>query len=98
VEKVPGEAGYTPHWDVNVVHTAEGVTLDDILASGFASEFYPEVLFDSAEAVLAAEAAGLVTIEEPGVVVLCPVISEQGTDAPGNMPLPEDFAPFPETF
>ena len=31
-EFIPGEAGYTPHWNVNVVHTAEGVTLDDILA------------------------------------------------------------------
>ena len=29
-EFIPGEAGYTPHWFVNVVHTAEGVTLGDI--------------------------------------------------------------------
>ena len=32
-EFIPGEPGYTPHWNVNVVHTAEGVTLDDILNS-----------------------------------------------------------------
>ena len=27
-EFIPGEAGYTPHWNVNVVHTADGVTLE----------------------------------------------------------------------
>ena len=31
-EFIPGEAGYTPHWNVNVVSTAHEVTLDDILA------------------------------------------------------------------
>jgi len=97
-EFIPGEAGYTPHWNVNVVHTAPGVTLDDILTSGFASEHYPEALFDDVEDILGAEATGLVTIEHPGVVVLCPVISEQGADAPGNTPLSEDFPPFPDTF
>jgi hypothetical protein len=97
-EFVPGEAGYTPHWFVNVVHTAEGVTLEDVLASGFASEHYPEALFDDVEDIRAAEAAGLVTIEQPGVVVLCPVISEQGAEAPGNVELPEEFPPFPDTF
>jgi hypothetical protein len=97
-EFVPGEAGYTPHWFVNVVHTAEGVTLGDVLASGFASEHYPEALFDDVEDIRAAEAAGLVTIEQPGVVVLCPVISEQGAEAPGNVELPEEFPPFPDTF
>jgi hypothetical protein len=95
---IPGEPGYSPHWNVNVVHTAEGVTLADILASPYASENYPEALFDDAEDILAAEEAGFVTIEQPGLVVLCPVISEQGADAPGNIPLSEDFPPFPDTF
>lgn len=97
-EFVPGEAGYTPHWFVNVVHTAEGVTLDDILASGFVSEHYPEALFDDVGDIRAAEAAGLVTIEQPGLVVLCPVISKQGAEARGNVELSEEFPPFPETF
>jgi len=95
---VPGEAGYTPHWRVNVVHTAPGVTLADILASDFVSEHYPEALFDDAGDILAAEADGLVTIERPGAVVLCPVISEQGAEARGNMELSEEFPPFPNTF
>ncbi|MEJ2559972.1 MAG: hypothetical protein P8186_27890 [Anaerolineae bacterium] len=38
---IPGEPGYSPHWNVNEVHTAPGVTLDDILASPFASVHYP---------------------------------------------------------
>jgi hypothetical protein len=98
VEFVPGEAGYSPHWNVNVVHTADGATLTDILSSPFASEHYPEALFDDVEDILGARAAGLVTIERPGVVVLCPIISEEGAEAPGNMPLPEDFPPFPNSF
>jgi hypothetical protein len=98
VEFIPGEPGYSPHWNVNVVHTAPGVTLADILASPYASEHYPEALFDDVEDILAAEAAGLVTIDHPGVVVLCPVISEKGAEAPGNNELPEDFLPFPDTF
>jgi hypothetical protein len=98
VEFIPGEAGYSPHWNVNVVHTAEGVTLTDILASDYASDLYPEALFDDVEDILGAEAAGLVTIATPGVVVLCPVVSEQAADAPGNIPLPEEFPPFPDTF
>ncbi len=97
-EFIPGEAGYSPHWNVNLVHTAEGVTLADILAGGYASEHYPEALFDDVEDILAAEAAGLVTIETPGVVVLCPVISEEGAEAPGNIQLSEDFPPFPDMF
>ena len=97
-EFIPGEPGYTPHWNVNKVHTAPGVTLADILASGHASEHYPEALFDDVEDILDAEAAGLVTIKHPGVVVLCPVISEEGAEAPGNTELPEDFPSFPNTF
>jgi hypothetical protein len=98
VEFIPGEAGYSPHWNVKVVHTAEGVMLDDILASGYASDLYPKALFDNVEDILGAEAAGLITIDTPGIVVLCPVVSEHAADAPGNMPLSEDFPPFPDTF
>jgi len=97
-EFIPGEAGYTPHWNVNVVHTAPGVTLSDILASPYASSHYPEALFDDVGDILQAEAMGLVTIEHPGVVVLCPVISEQGAEAPGNVALSEEFPPFPANF
>ena len=95
---IPGERGYSPHWNVNVVHTAPGITLDDILASDYVSEHYPEALFDDARDIMAAMAAGLVTIEQPGVVVLCPIISEKGAEAPGNNELPEEFDPFPDTF
>jgi len=99
VEFVPDEAGYSPHWNVNIVHTAEGVTVADILTDGrFVSGHYPEALFDDVEDILGAEEAGLVTIVKAGVVVLCPVISEQGADAPGNVPLSETFPPFPPTF
>jgi hypothetical protein len=97
-EFIPGEAGYSPHWNVNLVHTAPGVTLDDILASPYVSAHYPEALFDDVADILDAEAAGLVTIDHPGVVVLCPIISEQGAEAPGNIELPEVFAEFPDTF
>lgn len=103
VEFIPGEAGYSPHWNVNIVHTAEGVTVDDIVAAGFASDLYDEgtrlgPLFDDVEDILDARDAGLVTIAKPGVVVLCPIISEEGAEAPGNNPLPEDFPPFPNEF
>lgn len=97
-EFIPGEAGYSPHWNVNLVNTAEGVTLSDILASPYVSEHYPEALFDDVEDILDAQADGLVTITVPGVVVLCPVISEKGAEAPGNTELPEVFPSFPETF
>jgi len=98
VEFIPGESGYSPHWNVNVVHTAEGVTLDDILASPYVSTLYPEALFDDVEDILSAETAGLVTIVRPGLVVLCPIISGQGAEAPGHMQASEMFPPFPETF
>ena len=97
-EFIPGEPGYTPHWNVNVVHTVEGVTLDDILNSQYVSGHYPEALFDDVEGILAAQEDGLVTIDHPGVVVLCPVISEEGAEAPGNTQLSEDFPEFPDTF
>jgi hypothetical protein len=97
-EFIPGEPGYSPHWNVNVVHTADGVTLTDILSSGYDSEHYPEALFDDVEDILGAEAAGLVTIEHPGKVVLCPIIPEKAAEAPGNTELSEDFPPFPNMF
>jgi hypothetical protein len=95
---IPGEPGYSPHWNVNVVHTAPGVTLADILASPYASSHYPEALFDDVEDILDAQDAGMVTIEQPGVVVLCPIVPEKAADAPGNTELSEDFPPFPDTF
>jgi len=98
VEFIPGEQGYSPHWNVNVVHTAEGVTVDDILDSDYASDRYPEALFDDVEDILDAEAAGLVTIDTPGVVVLCPILSEEGAEAPGNTELPIQEDEFADTF
>jgi hypothetical protein len=97
-EFIPGEAGYSPHWNIHIVNTAEGVTLADILASPYASEHYPEALFDDVADVLGAWEAGLVTINTPGLVVLCPVISEEGAESPGNIEASEDFPPFPDTF
>ncbi len=98
VKFVPGESGYSPHWNVNVVHTAGGVTLADIVASPYVSGSYPEALFDDVQDILDAQAAGLVTIDRPGVVVLCPIISEKGANARGHVPLSEDFPDFPDTF
>jgi hypothetical protein len=95
---IPGEPGYSPHWNVNVVHTAPGKTLADILASQYVSEHYPEALFDDVEDITGAEAVGLVVVEQPGVVVLCPIVTEAVADAPGNTELPEEFPPFPDTF
>jgi hypothetical protein len=95
---IPGEFGYSPHWNVNIVSTAWDKTLADILASPYVSEHYPEAPFDDAADILMAQADGLITIQRSGVVVLCPVISERGAEAPGNTELPEVFAPFPDTF
>jgi hypothetical protein len=96
---IPGEPGYSPHWNVNIVHTAEGVTVADIVASPYVSEHYPEALFDDVADILDAELAGLVTIDSPGVVVLCPIIPETGAEAPGHIEASEDFpGPWPETF
>jgi hypothetical protein len=93
VEFIPGEAGYSPHWNVNFVRSAEGVTVADIVAAGFASDLYESdgLLFDDVADILGAEAAGLVTIQTPGAVVLCPIISTQGAEAPGNHEAPEVF-------
>ena len=93
---IPGERGYSPHWNVNIVHTLDGITVQDIIDAGFASNLFDEegVLFDDVEDILDAEDAGLVEIVRPGIVVLCPIISEKGAEAPGNNELPEDFEPF----
>jgi hypothetical protein len=98
VDSIPGDLGYSPHWNVHVVNTADGVVLSDILASPYASERYPEALFDSVDDILDAESAGLVEIFAPGAVVLCPIISEKAAEAPGNTQLSEEFEPFPMTF
>jgi len=95
---IPGEPGYSVHWNVNVVHTAPGKTLADILGTIYVSTHYPEALFDDVEDILGAQTAGLITIDHPGVVVNCPIISERGAEAPGNTELSEDFPPFPDTF
>lgn len=96
---IPGERGYSPHWNVNVVHTAPGVTTADIVSSPYVSAGYPEALFDDAEDILDAQAAGLVTLAKPGAVVLCPIVPEEVAEAPGNTELPEDFPrPWPSTF
>jgi hypothetical protein len=85
---IPGEPGYSPHWNVNAVHTVGDYTVGDIIEAGFGSEHYPEALFDDVEDILGAEAAGLVKIVQPGVVVLCPIVSEEAAEAPGNNELP----------
>ena len=51
-EFIPGERGYSPHWNVNIVGTAPGKTLADILSSPYASAHYPEALFDDVEDIL----------------------------------------------
>jgi hypothetical protein len=93
---IPGEPGYSPHWNVNVVHTEADVTVQDIIDAGLASEHFATegVLFDDVEDILEAEYLGLVYLDVPGVVVHCPVLSEEGAEAPGNNELPEIFAPF----
>jgi hypothetical protein len=93
VEFIPGEAGYSPHWNVNLVQTTEGVTVGDILEAGLLSEHYEEegVIFDDLADIWEAVDLGLVTITRPGVVVLCPVVPEEPADAPGNTEAPEDF-------
>ena len=93
---IPGEPGYSPHWNVNAVHTTEGVTVQDILDAGLASDLFEEegVLFDNVEDILDAADLDLVEIMRPGIVVLCPIIAEEGAEAPGNDEAPEEFEPF----
>lgn len=93
---IPGERGYSPHWNVNLVHTAAGVTVQDIIDAGLASEHFDDegVLFDDVEDIEAAEDQGLVETVQPGIVVLCPIVPEVGAEAPGINELPELFEPF----
>lgn len=87
---IPGESGYSPHWNANLVQTTVGTTVQDILnydGGSLVSVHWPEALFDDVDDLLAAEAAGLVTIDRLGVVVLCPVVNEEGAEAPGNVEL-----------
>lgn len=93
VETIPGVQGYSPHWDVNIVHTAEDVTVQDIIDVGLASVLFESdgVLFDNVIDILEAESLGLVTITEPGVIVNCPIVSVNAADAPGNEQASEDF-------
>jgi|GEM_PF-809687 len=99
VEFVPGEAGYSPHWNANLVNTAEGKTVADIVASPYVSDHFPEALFDDVADIRDARDAGLVTNSELGVVVLCPIISEEAAEAPGNTQLSENFPrPWPDEF
>jgi len=99
VEFIPGEPGYTPHWNAFFVNTAEGVTVADIVASPYVSEHYPEALFDDVEDILDAELDGLVTVNRLGIVVLCPIIAVKAAEAPGNNEASEDFPrPWPNTF
>jgi hypothetical protein len=81
---VPGEPEYSPHWNVNVVHTVGDYTVQDIIDAGFGSDLFPEALFDDVEDIEGARDAGLITIAQPGVVVLCPIVSEEAAEAPGN--------------
>jgi len=93
VEFIPGEAGYSPHWNVNLVQTVAGVTVGDIYDAGLLSDHYVAegVIFDDIEDIWEAVHLGLVTVARPGVVVLCPVVAEQAADAPGNTEAPENF-------
>ena len=93
VETIPGVPGYSPHWDVAIVHTAEGVTVQDIINAGLASDHFEwdGVLFDNIVDILEAEFEGLVTITEPGVIVLCSIVSVSAADAPGQVQASEDF-------
>ena len=93
---IPGEPGYSPHWNVNLVQTTPGTTVKDILMSPYASAHFDDegVLFDDVQDILGAADAGLVTIAKPGVVVNCPIISEEGAESPGNTELSEEFEPF----
>jgi hypothetical protein len=98
VSHIPGEPGYSPHWGANLVQTAPGIIVEVIAASRFASDHFPEALFDDVEDILAAEEAGLVTIEELGPV-LCPIVAEPAAEAPGNNDASEEFSrPWPLTF
>src|SRR3989338_4404378 len=38
---IPGEPGFTPHWNVNVVHTAPGGAGQDIINAGLSPPPFP---------------------------------------------------------
>ena len=59
IDVVPGQQGYTPLWEVNLVTWKDGAT--------------PRKL-TSAAAVRKAIAAGELSVKKPGVVVNCPLI------------------------
>ncbi len=79
--------------NLNVVHTAPGVTVQEIINAGLISYHFTAegVVFDDAEKILEAEHQGLVRIDRPGLVVLCPVVSESGAEADGQTPQSETF-------
>ena len=78
---IQGEPGFNPNWNVNVVHTAPGVVVQDIINAGLASPFFSGqgVIFDDARNIIAAVGLGLVSIQMPGIIVLCPVVSDNKT-------------------
>ena len=90
---VQGEPGFNPHWNVNIVHTAPGVTVQDIIAAGLSSSLFASrgVLFDDFRPILEAVRRGLVRLDTPGLIVLCPVVSDNKT------PLPDNFLRLTET-
>ena len=90
---VQGEPGFNPHWNLNIVHTAVGVTVQDIIAAGLASPHFATrgVLFDDFRPILEAVRLGLVRLDTPGLIVLCPVVSDN------KSPLPDDFRRLTET-
>ena len=90
---VQGEPDFNPHWNVNIVHTAPGVTVQDIIAAGLSSSLFASrgVLFDDFLPILEAVRRGLVRLDTPGLIVLCPVVSDNKT------PLPDNFLRLTET-
>lgn len=90
VATIPGQPGYSPHWDVVVVNTAPGYTVGDIMNAGLAGT---SALFDSVEDILEAARMGIVTLTEPGIVVLCPIVSAATANANGHTEEPEEFMP-----
>ena len=90
---IPGDPGYSPQWDVVIVHSAPGITVQNIINAGFASPQFATtgVLFESAESIRQAANYGLVTLTEPGLVVLCPIVSSSTADANGHTEAPETF-------
>ncbi len=93
VETVLEDADYSPLWDVHIVHTKPGVTVQKIIDAGLASPHFPTdgVVFDNIEDIKKAEKMGLVSVEKPGVIVLCPVLTPAQVNDPANTPVPKNF-------